>query len=225
VNCDFARRHLIEDERVPASRIQLCYNGVDTARFHPAPGLRPEPLRDASLVVGVVCGLRPEKDVATLVEAFARVRGMQPGLKLAVVGSGACLPDLQARARDLGIFGDCIFEPATAGIAAWLHGIDIFVLPSRTEALSNALMEAMASGCCALASRVGGNPELVADGETGLLFEPGDAAGLAALLSRLIARPQERQALACNAAALMRQKFPLEAAARRMAEIYSSYLA
>ena len=99
-----------------------------------------------------------------------------------MVGSGSCLADLQGRATALGIHPDCVFEPATQRVPDWLNAIDIFVLPSLSEALSNSLMEAMACGCCVAASRVGGNPELVAHGETGMLFEPRDAAGLAEVL-------------------------------------------
>jgi glycosyltransferase involved in cell wall biosynthesis len=224
VNCEFVRRHLLEDERVPGGLIHVCYNGVDTARFRPVRGPRPEALRDASLVVGVVCVLRPEKGLETLLDAFAQVREVQPGMKLAIVGSGPCLPDLQNRARDLGIPADCVFEAATPHVAEWLQAIDIFVLPSLSEALSNSLMEAMACGCCAVASRAGGNPELVTHGETGMLFEPGDAAGLAQTLRLLISSPALRQELAGNAARAMATRFSLAEAARRMAGIYSALL-
>jgi glycosyltransferase involved in cell wall biosynthesis len=210
---------------VPAGLIHLCYNGIDTRTFQPVLGARPEVLRDAALVVGVVCGLRPEKGLDTLLDAFAAVRGLVPGMKLAIVGSGPCLAGLQDRARALGILPDCVFEPGTPRVADWLHAIDIFVLPSLSEALSNALMEAMACGCCVAASRVGGNPELVAHGETGLLFEPRDAAGLAEVLRLLVRDPVRRGELARNAARLIHSRFSLAAAALRMGEIYSALLA
>lgn len=225
VNCEFLRRHLIEEQKVPAGLIRLCYNGIDTGMFQPVRGTRVEPLCDASLVIGVVCVLRPEKNLETLLDAFAAVRDLQPGMKLAVVGSGPCLPDLQARARALGILPDCVFEPATARVADWLASIDIFVLPSLTEALSNSLMEAMACGCCVAASRVGGNPELVAHGETGMLFEPRDAAGLAHTLRLLVRDPALRNELASRAARMIHSRFTLAAAAGRMGEIYSGLLA
>jgi glycosyltransferase involved in cell wall biosynthesis len=181
-------------------------------------------LRDASLVVGVVCVLRPEKALETLLDAFAEVRGIEPGMKLAIVGSGPCLPDLQERARALGILGQCVFEPATPHVAEWLAGIDIFVLPSVSEALSNSLMEAMACGCTVAASRVGGNPELVVEGETGMLFEPRDAAGLAQTLRLLIREPALRKELGRNAAGAIAGRFSLAASARRMGEIYTALL-
>ena len=225
VNCEFLRRHMRDEEKAPAGLIHLCYNGIDTHAFQPARGARPDALRDAALVVGVVCGLRPEKGLHTLLDAFAAVRGLVPGMKLAIVGSGPCLAALQDHARALGIFPDCVFEPGTPRVADWLHAINIFVLPSLSEALSNALMEAMACGCCVAASRVGGNPELVAHGETGMLFEPRDAAGLAEVLRLLVRDPVRRGELASNAARLIHSRFSLAAAARRMGEIYTALLA
>jgi glycosyltransferase involved in cell wall biosynthesis len=181
-------------------------------------------LREASLVVGVVCALRPEKGLKTLLDAFAAVRGAQTGMKLAVVGSGPCLPELQERALALGILPDCVFEPATSQVAEWLQAIDIFVLPSLSEALSNSLMEAMACSCCVAASRVGGNPELVAHAETGMLFDPRDAAGLAETLRLLINDPVLRGELAWRGAHMIQSRFSLAAAAHQMGEIYSTLL-
>jgi glycosyltransferase involved in cell wall biosynthesis len=225
VNCDFLRRHLRDQEKVPAGLIHLCYNGIDTGAFQPFHGARPDALRAAALVVGVVCGLRPEKGLDTLLDAFAAARELEPGMKLVIVGSGPCLADLQDRARALGILPDCVFEPATPRVADWLHAIDIFVLPSLSEALSNSLMEAMACGCCVVASRVGGNPELVTHCETGMLFKPRDTAGLAEVLRLLVRDPARRSELASNAARLIQSRFSLKAAAHKMGEIYSALLA
>jgi glycosyltransferase involved in cell wall biosynthesis len=224
VNCEFLRRHLREEEKVPAGLIHLCYNGIDTDLFQPVRGPRPDALRNAALVIGIVCALRPEKGLTTLLDAFAAVRALAPGMKLAIVGSGPCLVELRERARALGILEDCVFQPATQQVADWLRAIDIFVLPSLSEALSNSLMEAMASGCCVVASSVGGNPELVSHGETGMLFAPRDAVGLAGVLRVLVRDPVLRGALGCNAARLIHSRFSLAAAARRMGDIYAEIL-
>jgi glycosyltransferase involved in cell wall biosynthesis len=168
--------------------------------------------------------LRVEKGLDTLLEAFARVKNLRPALRLVLVGSGVMLAGLQALARSLGIAEQCSFEPATKDVTQWLGAIDIFVLPSRSEALSNALMEAMACGCAVVASRVGGNPELVLDGETGLLFEKSDAAGLAARLRLLIEDEPLRRRLASAGSRMIREKFSLQSSARRMEQIYESFL-
>ncbi len=224
VNCEYLKRHLEEDEHVPAGRIQLCYNGIDLEAFHPIDVPRPAELPRDALVIGVVCALRPEKGLSTLLEGFARVRQSRAGMKLAIVGSGPMLEPLQSEARALGIFEDCVFVPATAEVTKWLRAIDIFVLPSLSEAFSNSLMEAMACGCCAVATNVGGNPELVLKGETGLRFEPGDSEGLSLALRTLIEDKALRQRLAAAGAEFISQRFSTRAAAERMGEIYTKLI-
>ena len=107
-----------------------------------------------------------------------------------------------------------------ASVAECLSGIDIFVLPSRSEALSNSLMEAMACGCCVIASDVGGNPELVRHNETGLLFPAGDAAALADALRSVLTNPAQRTRLAEAAVRFMHSGFSIRDSAARMGEIY-----
>jgi L-malate glycosyltransferase len=226
VNCEYMKAHLVNDERVPDRLIQVCYNGIDLERFHPAPSPRPAALPEGSFVIGTVCRLGPEKGLTTLIDAFAEVRASRlnasPRMKLAIVGSGPVLEQMQARARHAGVFDDCVWQPATPEIPPWLRNFDIFVLPSLEEALSNSLMEAMACGCPAIASRVGGNPELIADGVTGLLFERQDVAGLAAALRRLIEDQVSRRRLAAAAERFIHDRFSRRASAQRMGEIYLS---
>jgi L-malate glycosyltransferase len=224
VNCQAIRRHMECDERNPGARNFLCYNGIDSRVYCPGESRRPAALPPAALTIGVLCGLRPEKDLETLIRAFDAVRRARPGALLAIVGSGPSLDGLARLADDLKLAETCHFEPATSDVAAWLRAMDIFVLPSRSEALSNALMEAMACGCCPVASDVGGNPELVTPMETGLLFRPGDASDLASKLELLAADPALRRSLATRAAARIASDFSLEAAGRRMGEIYLSFL-
>jgi glycosyltransferase involved in cell wall biosynthesis len=99
------------------------------------------------------------------------------------------------------------------------NGIDIFVLPSLSEALSNSLMEAMACGCVVVATRVGGNPELVIDGQNGLLCAPADAADLTAKLGLLLRRPDLRQRFAQEGARFI-QQFSTQASLQRLEDIY-----
>jgi glycosyltransferase involved in cell wall biosynthesis len=111
-----------------------------------------------------------------------------------------------------------------SGVAPWYRNIDIFVLPSLSEALSNSLMEAMACGCAVVASNVGGNPELVTDRQTGLLFPSRDAAALADGLRLLIGNERLRSTLAGAAACSIAERFSLAASARRMEQIYLNLL-
>ena len=219
VNCEFVRRHVESDEGLPPSQVQLCYNGIDLDEFRP-----PQHRGGDDIVIGVVCALRPEKDLPALLESFANVRRKRPRLKLAIVGSGPMLEALQSQARAVGVYEYCTFGAATDNVAEWLHRIDIFVLPSRSEALSNSLMEAMACGCCAVASNVGGNPELIRDGENGLLFQAGNVPALTAALERVIDNEPLRNKLAAAAQQSIRERFSIRSSADRMADIYSSLI-
>ncbi len=225
VNCEAVRKEMIEQEGAPPKKVFLCHNGLDAPAF-PVRDLEASP---ATVTIGVLCALRPEKDLLTLVNAFDRIRDVRPGLRLLIVGEGVLRGPLEQRVRELKLTGQCHFEPATSDVPGWLRQMDIFVLPSRSEALSNSLMEAMASGCAPIASRVGGNPELIhesVDGErTGLLFEPGNDADLAECLRRLILNDDLRRSIARAASERVRREFSLETAAARLAEIYDERLA
>jgi glycosyltransferase involved in cell wall biosynthesis len=223
-NCEAMRLHLIEDEGAPPERVHVCLNWIDIQHYLPLPPLRPPPLADASLVIGVVCALRPEKGLLTLIDAFARVRDAAPGLKLLIVGDGPMLPALEERVREHGLGPQCVFQPGVADVRQWLREIGIFVLPSLSEALSNSLLEAMASGCTVVASRVGGNPELVQDGKTGLLFTPGDAEDLARQLRSLIASESLRKQLSDRSLSFVRENFNKDTSVQRIQDLYRSFL-
>jgi glycosyltransferase involved in cell wall biosynthesis len=224
VNCQSVARELASHDGVPQSLLHLAYNGVDTGIFCPQGGAAEVPWPDAASVIGVACALRPEKGLHLLLDAFARVGADHPGARLLIVGSGPIRLELEGRAAALNLGVSCHFQSAARNIAEWLRAMDIFVLPSLSEALSNSLMEAMACGCCAIASDTGGNPELVQDGRTGLLFPAGDALALAACLERVLDDVPERRRLGENAARLMRDRFNREAAAQAMGAIYTNYL-
>jgi len=224
VNCEAMRKYLVQDCSVAPERIELCYNGVNTAEFHPAEEPKPDPVSGASLVVGAVCVLRVEKALHLLLEAFAKIAPLAPNSKLLLVGSGPELPGLQERSRRLGIQEDCIFLPAVSAVAPFLRAIDIFVSCSYSEAFSNAILEAMACGCCIIGSRVGGTPELITDGERGLLFESGNAEELACKIAMLIKDPGLRRLLARNAAKFAAHDLNMERNVRCMSGIYEGML-
>ncbi len=220
VNSEALRRHLHEDYSIPLRKIFTCYNGLDTGVFHT--GARTE---SSSLVVGTVCVLRPEKNLPLLLEAFAAAARTSDSIRLLITGSGPDEPALRALAKTLKITDKCEFRPSTPDVADVLRRIDVFVLPSLSEGLSNALMEAMACGCCVIASEVGGNPELISDGTNGLLFPSENREALIGRLSEVLADPQRRSALAIAAADRIRKEFSLARALERMQEIYETLAA
>jgi glycosyltransferase involved in cell wall biosynthesis len=221
VNSQAVARELIGEDGIPRSLLHLAYNGIDTGRFRQEGYRAALPWSEPRLVIGVACALRPEKGLFTLLDAFARVQERWPQARLLIVGSGPMAGLLEERAGRLRLGSACHFQPAVEEVAPWLRAMDIFVLPSLSEALSNSLMEAMACGCCAVASEVGGNPELVEHGRTGLLFPAGDSRALAAALESLIGSGALRHHLAEAGAAFIRDGFSSQAAARRMGRIYA----
>jgi glycosyltransferase involved in cell wall biosynthesis len=224
VNCEAMRSHLVSDESVPDARIELCYNGVDTREFFPLREPKPAPVTGASLVIGAICALRPEKALGVLQEAFARIRHLDPAMKLLIVGSGQELSRLGENSRRLGLASSCIFLPATQQVAKFLRAIDIFVSCSYSEAFSNSILEAMACGCCVVASRVGGTPELIEDGDRGLLFAAGNVDELAQKLQQVIQDAALRERLGKSATAFASSKLTIEKAAQRSMEIYETLL-
>jgi glycosyltransferase involved in cell wall biosynthesis len=217
VNSDAVRRELVVQDRVPPQMVHLCYNGLDTDRF---------PLIERSskgpVVIGTIGALRAEKGLDALLEAFARLT--HHDVRLVIVGSGPAESSLRRLASSLNLGERCSFEPATSDVGRQLADIDIFVLPSLSESFSNSLMEAMACGCCAVASRTGGNPELVAEASTGLLFHPGDSSDLARCLEMLLTDAALRARLADSGERTVRTEFPIARVAARMAEIYQAVL-
>jgi glycosyltransferase involved in cell wall biosynthesis len=231
VNCNATKRQLVEERGQDPNRVFVCHNGVETDVFHPpgqpraagAPSPRGHP-PDAPVVIGSIAVLRPEKSLTTLLKAFALVLEGHPQARLVIAGQGPMLPQLEAQRRQLGIGHACRFLPPPESVADLMRTIDVYVLPSLSEAFSNALLEAMACGCCPVGSRVGGTPELIAEGERGLLFEPGNAGELAAKLALLVENPGLRRTYGDASAAFAHGTLDIRMVAGRLADFYTRLL-
>jgi glycosyltransferase involved in cell wall biosynthesis len=224
VNCRAMANHLNFEEDIPRQKTFLCYNGLELGNFPFRPAWR-EPRDNSPLVIGTVAMLRPEKNLDLLFNAAACLRNKGFDLKLLIVGNGPEKGRLQTIAATLGLSSVTEFIPTQWDVAPWLARMDIFVLPSRTEAFPNAVMEAMACGIPVIVSRVGGNPELVTENKTGLMFRSNDAAGLAAKLEALLRNHALRISLSQAARQTIETRFSIEQSAQRMGEIYRQLLA
>ncbi|WP_326557858.1 glycosyltransferase [Micromonospora sp. NBC_01796] len=169
-----------ETERVPAGGLAVIYNGLPPAAFA---GAEPTPLDSAHPVVLCVANLRGLKGHKHLIDAAALLRDRGLTCTLALVGDG---PERDALRRHAALTGiDARLLGARLDMDGLLARADVVALPSMTEGMSNAVMEAMAAGRAVVASAVGGIPELLAEGR-GLLVRPGDPVGLANALERLL---------------------------------------
>ena len=222
------QRYLVERVGVPARRVTQIYNGVDSARF--APGDPPPDLVPArflephKLVVGTVGRAQAIKDQISLIRACARLRRDAPEMRerllLAIVGDGPMLAALRSEADALGL-GDAVWLPGNIGdIPGVLRGLDVFVLPSLMEGISNTLLEAMATGLPVIATSVGGNVELVAQDVEGRLFEPQDVDTLAGLIAAYLADPALRLRTGHAARERVLREFSLPAMVGRYQKLY-----
>ncbi len=218
---------------VAGDKVRQIYNGVDRERFHPRgehrPGLLPGGfLPDDAVVIGTVGRLVEVKDQRTLVQAFADLVDSDPGLRarlrLLIVGDGPLRGALEAQAEALGV-SDLLWLPGDRDdVAVLLREIDVFVLPSLAEGISNTVLEAMASGLPVIATRTGGNPELVEDGVNGRLFPVGDAQALAAQLAQLARDPSARQVMGGQSRARVDAQFNWTRAVDEYLSVYDSLL-
>ena len=224
-------RYLIRRVGVAAGRVTQIYNGVDTERFAPAAdkpaGLLPASLAGTDLVViGTVGRIQAVKDQATLLRAFAALRSARPEsrarLRLAIVGDGPLLGELRDLARSLGIAETTWMPGALGNVPDVLRLLDVFVLPSLSEGISNTILEAMASRLPVLATARGGNVELVEEGQNGRLFEPGDVPALTRLLAEYLDDPARRRAHADTARRHALERFSLDAMVASYQAVYEA---
>jgi glycosyltransferase involved in cell wall biosynthesis len=167
---------------IDTARIRTIWNGIDLDRF-PFTG----PAHAGPAVF--VGRLSREKDVATLLKAAAIVATRHPSFRLMIAGSGPCAAELHELMETLSIGKVVRFLGAISDVPALLRSASVFVLPSLTEGLPVTVLEAMASGLPVVATRVGGTPEAVEDGRTGLLVPPGDPARLADAILSVLSDP------------------------------------
>jgi glycosyltransferase involved in cell wall biosynthesis len=163
---------------------------------------------DAPLLLAVG-RLIEQKDHATLLHAFARVRETHPSARLAILGWGPLESATREVARSLGL-GDAVLTLGRVEPRAWLERADLFVHTSRWEGFGIVLLEAMLSGLPVVATAVSAVPEIVVDGETGFLAAPGDAAAVSNRIAELLDAPERRAAFGAAGLARAKREFSVE---------------
>ncbi|MGE0823687.1 MAG: TIGR03088 family PEP-CTERM/XrtA system glycosyltransferase [Candidatus Binatia bacterium] len=219
--------------KIPDARVSQIYNGVDIGRFAPASGQRrtlaPEGfLPPRPFIVGTVGRMQTVKDQMTLVRAFLHILTTKPALRdsfrLVLIGDGPLRTESHRLLREAKAVDLAWLPGERDEIPDILRGLDVFVLPSVAEGISNTILEAMASGLPVVATRVGGNPELVEDGRSGMLVPASDPVALANALLLYAAEPHLCKSHGQAGRARVESQFSLEAMANNYMNVYDKIL-
>ena len=222
---DFLKQETVRDFSVPESRIEVVPNFVDTRIYRPGlePCHRATLAPDGEKIVMHISNFRPVKRVEDVVDIFARVLGEIPS-RLVLVGDGPDLPRARAKVEELGIRDRVVFLGEYTPVQELLSCSDLFLLPSRSESFGLAALEAMACGSPVVASRVGGLPEVIIDGETGYLCEVGDIDEMAAASIRILSDDKHGKELSDAGRAFAVKHFSSERIVPQYEEYYRRIL-
>lgn len=222
---DATRQALVQYENFSGDRIAVIYNGIADKRQANDSSLRTELGFDGdALVLGTISRLDPIKNQRMLLKAFARAYAAAPHLRLLIVGDGPLREELQALAGELGIAAAVIFTGFQANPQDYLSIMDIFLLPSLSEGTSMTLLEAMSFSKPAIATAVGGTPEIIEHERTGLLIANQDETGLVAAIARLASDNALRETLGRAARQSYEQRFTLAAMTSEYEKLYDRVL-
>jgi len=227
------KHDLVRNYKITPEKIVPIYNGIDLAKYYQAPprdqargryGLKPE-----MLVIGTVARMAPQKGLKYLIEAVAKIclhpDRTSPDILFVIAGDGPLKPELERFAVDIGMRDKVLFPGYIDDINELFACLDIFVIPSIAEGLSITTIEAMAAGLPVVASRVGGLPELVTEGVTGLLVEPRDTSALAAAINSLVNDREMRVQFGEKGKMFALDRFSIENMVEQTIRVYQNVIA
>ncbi|HMH69192.1 MAG TPA: glycosyltransferase [Pinirhizobacter sp.] len=224
--CEAARSDAVARGIVPPRKSSVVTNGIRVDAFAPASDSMHERLTrmlnvpQRTQLVGTVGRLNWTKDQVNLIRAFARVHRRKADTALVLIGDGELREDLRMLAFDEGVAGSVHFLGDRDDVHELLQGLDLFVLSSTSEGYSMALLEASATGLPILATDVGGNREIVHDGQTGRLVPAGNAPRLGDAMLAMLREPRQARGLGEAARTWVQANGSLEAMALRYARLY-----
>lgn len=225
--CQDAADRFADHVWLSAARFHVLYNGVDTQRFKPHASntelRRQLELPEDAVICTTVANFSPVKDHAKLLEAIAGVRPRLPQDTLFVwLGEGPERRHLESERARYDLQDKVLMPGKSDRVPEFLAASDIFILPSRLEGMSNAIVEAMAAGLPVIARAVGGNREVVVDGETGILTPPADNDALGRAIVELAVNTARRQTMGRASMQRVDKEFSLAAMMRNYASFYQS---
>lgn len=216
-NTEIGKQSLVERDGLCPARVAVLENGVDTARFNwfMLPDTTKRKVR-----VGCVANLRPVKNIDGLMRAARQAVEQFPQLVFEVAGDGEQREELERLHADLGLGDRFVLHGAVSDVAGFLRRIDVAVLPSHSEGMSNALLEYMSAGRAVVATDVGANATLVQHGKSGLIVPPGDGAALVGAIGQYLKTPLRAAAFGAAARRRVEGEYSRAAMIRRFEGFY-----
>jgi sugar transferase (PEP-CTERM/EpsH1 system associated) len=216
---------LVNKIGVASSRVKLIYNGVNTARFQRNAAQREDVrqslgIAPSEIVIGIVARLAPIKNHTYLLDAFAELLKSSPTVRLLIVGDGTERARLEAHAQQIGVSSTTIFTGERRDTERLLNAMDIYALASTSEGMNLTLLEAMSSGLPIVATAVGGNVEIVREGETGYLVPLNAPAEFARALAACASSETLRNTFGANARKSVAARFDEHAMIAQYAHLY-----
>ncbi|MHC4123086.1 MAG: glycosyltransferase [Planctomycetota bacterium] len=223
-----AKERLLKHNRLNSNKLKVIYNGVETKHFRNVVNAKTKKqllnIDKSRLVIGTVSRLSEEKDQLILIDSLARVSQVFDNVVLVFVGDGPLRSKLKKHAEKTGVKNKVIFLGFRKDVAKIINTFDIFTLSSLMEGVSVSLLEAMAAGKPVVVTNVGGNPEVVVDGETGFLIPPKNPDKTAEAMIKLLKNPELAKRMGNAGRKRVEEKFSLDKMVKGYKELYDHYL-
>jgi len=224
-----SKSEMLKYNHINEQNVKVIYNGIDVDRYrdHMDKNIAKDKLQigRSTLVIGTVGRLSEEKDHFTLLDAFVKVAKLRDDVKLVIVGDGILRKELERYVKNRGLDEKVIFFGFRDDITEILPALDMFVLSSTTEGVALTLLEAMAASKPVVATNVGGNPEVVVDGETGFLVPPKDPQTMADAIMKILDNPELAKSMGRAGRKRVEQYFSLDRMVKDYTEVYEECLA
>ncbi len=228
------KRYLIDSEEIPADQITVIHNGVDVGKFRPqsssgasGPGVAVRKglnIDDGDRVITTIASLHRYKGVDVFVKAAPGILRQVENARFIVVGGGPERPALEKLAADLGVSSRVTFTGIRSDVDDILRASEIFVLPSRTEAFPNVILEAMATALPVVATDVGSVHEIVEEGKTGFRVPADDPSALSRPVVELLQNPGRARAFGLEARRVVEDRFRLEGMCEKREKLFAGLL-
>jgi glycosyltransferase involved in cell wall biosynthesis len=229
-NSELGRQTAIQYFKIPPSKIHVIANGLEMNEDpvdprHERQSVRMElGVNENDLVVGIIAQLRPPKRHDLLIRAIAQLKPKFPTIKLLVVGQGTIQNDLQQLASNENIVDSVIFTGYRDDARRLLHGMDLFALPSEVEGQPVSILESMDASLPVVVARTGGIPDIVIDGETGLICEPGNLESLTSKIEMILTDSSLQKNMGNAGKKRVKEEFTARKMAERFETLYQNCL-